>query len=252
MRTAGHGTVAALELPLAAGASGASGPRPRTSGGEPAAPGRALRRRRARLRTAFGGARGRRGRAARQRSLGELRPVVVTAAPLERGAVTRSLESWRKRSRSGGCLRRSRRPTRCALPAEALGRRLAVALPAGSYLTAASLAAGSPRSSGRAGPPRGTTPVEITVTGAGALEASRTEAGAAVDVVVSGEPGPGPAAGRTYVAAEGVPLLALRKAPAETGLGTDRWVATLALTRGQALRLIRADAAAASIRLLAR
>ena len=183
--------------------------------------------------------------------LGELRPVVVTAAPLERGATV-------ERREVEGALEERRVPAAFAppdvlgLPAEALGRRLAVSLPAGSYLTAASLAAGSPRAPGRAGPPRGTTPVEITVTGAGALEASRTDAGAAVDVVVSGEPGPGPAAGRTRVAAEAVPLLALRKAPAETGLGTDRWIATLALRRDQALRLIRADAAAASIRLLAR
>jgi SAF domain len=184
-------------------------------------------------------------------SLGELRPVVVTAAPLERGApldrsiVEEALEERRVPAAFAP-------PDALRVPAEALGRRVGVALPAGSYLTAASLAVGSPRPSGRTGPPRGTTPVEITVTGAGALEASRTEAGAAVDVVVSGDPGPGPAAGRTYVAAEGVPLLELRNAPAEAGLGSDRWIATLALTRGQALRLIRVDSAAASIRLLAR
>ena len=49
--------------------------------------------------------------------------------------------------------------------------------------------------------------------------------------MVSGAPGPGPGAGRTYVAAERVPLLSLRKAPAETGLAADRWIATLALRR---------------------
>jgi Flp pilus assembly protein CpaB len=182
--------------------------------------------------------------------LGELRSVVVTAAPLERGA---SLD----RTVTDKALEERRVPVAFAppdalsIPAEALGRRLAVPLPAGSYLTTASLVAGSPQRSRRTGPPRGTTPVEITVTGAGALEASRTEVGAAVDVVVSGEPGPGPAVGRTHIAAESVPLLALRKAPAETGLGADRWIATLALTREEALRLIRADSAAASIRLLA-
>ena len=94
--------------------------------------------------------------------------------------------------------------------------------------------------------------MEITVTGAGALEASRVAPGSPVDVVVSGDAGPGPAAGRTYVAAERVPLLALREAPAETGLGADRWVATLALRREQALRVIRAEEMAGSIRLLAR
>ena len=49
-----------------------------------------------------------------------------------------------------------------------------------------------------------------------------------------------------------MPLLALRKAPAETGLGADRWVATLALRREQALRVIRAEEMAGSVRLLAR
>ena len=183
--------------------------------------------------------------------LGEAPPRRGHGGAARAGRLTRSFDrGGSARGAAGAC--RLRAPDALRLPAEALGRRLAVSLPAGSYLTAASLAAGAEPRNGRGSPPRGTTPVEITVVGAGALEASRTEAGAAVDVVVSGEPGPGPAAGRTRVATEGVPLLALRKAPAETGLGSDRWVATLALTRGQALRLIRADSAAASIRLLAR
>jgi Flp pilus assembly protein CpaB len=183
-------------------------------------------------------------------ALGELRPVVVTAATLERGSVLdravieRDLEERRVPVAFTP-------PDALGLPAEALGRRVGVTLPAGSYLTASSLGAGA-RPGAREGPPRGTTPVEITVTGAGALEASRVAPGSPVDVVVSGDPGPGPAAGRTYVAAERVPLLALRKAPAETGLGADRWVATLALRREQALRLIRAEGMAGSIRLLAR
>lgn len=182
-------------------------------------------------------------------ALGELRPVVVTTKPIRRGTVL-------GRRELKGLLAARRVPAEFAppdalgAPAEALGRRLAVALPVGSYVTAAGLAAG-PKTPARAGPPRGTTPVEITVKGAGALEASRTGPGARVDVVVSGGPGPGPAMGRTYVAAKGVALLELREAPAETGLDSDRWVATLALRRDQALRLIRADAAASSIRLLA-
>jgi hypothetical protein len=142
-------------------------------------------------------------------------------------------------------------PDALGAPAEALGRRLAIALPPGSYVTAAALTAARPKRT-RAGPPRGTTPVEVTVTGAGALDASRTRPGSRVDVVVSGDPGPGPAMGRTYVAAAGVALLDLREAPAETGLDADRWVATLALRRDQALRLIRAETAAGAIRLLAR
>jgi Flp pilus assembly protein CpaB len=183
--------------------------------------------------------------------LGELRPVVVTAGTLERGTgfdrdlAERALEERRVPVAFAP-------PDALAAPAEVLGRRLGVTLPPGSYLTASGLAAGQRPHDGAAGPPRGTTPVEITVTGAGALEASRVMPGAEVDVVVSGDPGPGPSVGRTYVAAERVPLLELRKAPAETGLGADRWVATLALRREQALRLIRAEGAAASIRLLAR
>lgn len=181
--------------------------------------------------------------------LDDLRPVVVVSATLEPGVLDRR--------EVANALEERRVPSAFAPPdalrvrAEALGRRLAVALPTGSYLTAASLASGAPRDRGRAGTPPGTAAVEIAVTGAGALEASRMAPGAPVDVVVSGDAAPGPGAGRTYVAAERVPLLALRKAPAETGLGSDRWVATLALTRGQALRLIRAEGVANSIRLLA-
>jgi Flp pilus assembly protein CpaB len=183
--------------------------------------------------------------------LGELRPVVVTAGTVERGTVL-------DRASVRGALEERRVPGAFAPPdalglaAEAVGRRVGMTLPAGSYLTASSLATSGRSGGERRGPPRGTTPVEITVTGAGALEASRVAPGAPVDVVVSGDPGPGPATGRTYVAAEGVPLLELRRAPAETGLGVDRWVATLALRRPQALRLIRAEGVAGSIRLLAR
>jgi hypothetical protein len=72
-----------------------------------------------------------------------------------------------------------------------------------------------------------------------------------VDVVVSGDAAPGPSAGRTFVAANDVALLAVREAQAQPGLEADRWVATLALERGEALRLIRAESAGAQIRLLA-
>ncbi len=187
---------------------------------------------------------------ARRAGLGDLRPVVVVSASLERGAVLGRKEVEQ-------ALDERRVPADFAPPdaltvtREALGRRLAIALPPGSYVTAAALAEGAVRERDRSGAPRGTTPVEIAVTGAGALEASRVGPGARVDVVVSGASGPGPQAGRTYVAAESVPLLSLRKAPAETGLAADRWIATLALRRDQALTLIRAEGTARSIRLLA-
>lgn len=192
------------------------------------------------------------GRAAdpARHGLGKLRAVVVTSTALERGTVV-------ERRHLKSALAERRVPTGFAPPdalgatGEALGRRLAISLPPGSYMTAGALAAAGRRRPST-GPPRGTTPVEVTVTGAGALEATRAGPGTLVDVVVSGDPGPGPGTGRTRVAAERVALLDLREAPDETGLSSDRWVATLALRRDQALRLIRAEAAAGAIRLLAR
>jgi hypothetical protein len=190
------------------------------------------------------------GESAAGDQLGPLRSVIVTSAPLERGT---SVES--------GVARRSlaeRRVPEAFLPPdalgvveEALGRKLASSLPAGSYLTASAFRpppAGAPAGGGV---PRGTTPVEITVTGAGALLAARTNPRDLVDVVVSGDSSPGPGAGRTYVAASRVPLLGLGEARAEPGLEPDRWVATLALTRPEALRLIRAESVGAQVRLLA-
>jgi hypothetical protein len=182
--------------------------------------------------------------------LGQLRAVVVARAAIDRGTVV-----GRREAKD---LLEARRvpaafapPDALGTPAEALGRRLAVPLTPGSYLTAASLTAGAARDRRPTGPPRGTSPVEVAVTGAAALGTTRTGPGALVDVVVSGSPGPGPGAGRTYVAAERVPLLELREARAEAGMPADRWIATLALTRAQALRLIRAEGVARSIRLLA-
>ena len=180
--------------------------------------------------------------------MGALRSVVVTSAPLERGtAIGRRVagESLAERRVPASFVP----PDALGNPEEGLGRKLATALPAGSYLTAAALAAPRPEGAPGAGPPRGTTPVEITVTGAGALASTRLSS--RVDVVVSGDSAPGPGAGRTYVAASGVPLLGLSEARAEPGLESDRWLATLALTRQQALRLIRADSVGAQVRLLA-
>ena len=141
-------------------------------------------------------------------------------------------------------------PDALGSPGEAVGRKLATSLPAGSYLTASVLKAKA-ASPGRWGPPEGTTPVEVVVTGGGALVSTRTGSGRRVDVIVSGDSAPGPGAGRTYVAASSVPLLGLREARAQTGIESESWVATLAVTRGQALSLIRAESAGAQVRLLA-
>ncbi|MEJ7875921.1 MAG: SAF domain-containing protein [Solirubrobacterales bacterium] len=183
--------------------------------------------------------------------LGPLVPVVVTSAPLERGTVL-----GRKEVKEAFSERRVPEsfapPDALGAPAEALGRKLATSIPVGSYMTAAAFKIKAPRGGPADGPPRGTTPVEIAVTGAGALASTRTSAGDRVDVVVSGDSSPGPSVGRTYVAASGIPLLGLREAQAEPGLASDRWTATLALTREEALSLIRAESVGAQVRLLAK
>ena len=128
-------------------------------------------------------------------------------------------------------------PAALAAPAEALGLAPVVAVPAGSYLLATQLR--SPRA-GRGGARlgRGRRPVEIVVGGAGALSAFGAQpVGSRVDVVVTTEPD-GAGEGRSYVAAPGVPLLAL--GPGGEG-GPGEANATLGLTRRQALRLIEAE-----------
>lgn len=176
---------------------------------------------------------------------GPLRPVVVVESGLAAGSPVGPREV-------AAALGVRRVPARfvpagaLAAPAEALGLVARAALPAGSYLLATQL--GPPRRDrvARGGLRGGRRPVEIVVSGAGALLAAPSAAGSRVDVVVTGEPtGPGP--GRTYVAAAAVPLLALRPDPeAGAGLGA----ATLGLTRGQALRLIAAESFARKITLL--
>ena len=107
-------------------------------------------------------------------------------------------------SRSGSCRRgRWRRPRKRSAWSRSPRS-------AGSYLLATQLRPPRPRrdSAGPALGPR-RRPVEIAVSGAEALlAAGAAPRGAKVDVVVTTEPsGAGP--GRTYVAAAGVPLLAL-------------------------------------------
>lgn len=183
------------------------------------------------------------------RGYGPLRPVVVVEAGLAAGRTIGPREV-------GAALAVRRVPARfappgaLAAPAEALGLAAKAPLPPGSYLLAAQL--GPP---GRKARPRrlrgGRSPVEIAVSGAGALlAAGPAGAGARVDVVVTGEPaGAGP--GRTYVAAAGVPLLGLRPESEGPGPGASA-AATLGLTRRQALRLIGAESFARRITVLPR
>lgn len=168
---------------------------------------------------------------------GPLRPVVVLAAELRAGRAVGPEEI-------GAALELRRVPARfvppgaLTAPGDALGLAPTATLPAGSYLLATQLRPPRRRTSPGLGGDR--RPVEISVSGAAALlAAGPAPAGRRVDVVVTAEPrGPGP--GRTYVAAAGVPLIAL--GPGADGPGPGGLsAATLALTRRQALRLIAAE-----------
>jgi Flp pilus assembly protein CpaB len=143
-------------------------------------------------------------------------------------------------------------PGALSIAEQALGREPATPLPAGSYVVAAQLRAPQDADAGGAGDlERGRRPVEIAVEGGEALLATGSPQGSTVDVVVTTEPnGPGP--GHTYIAAAGVRLLALtQQDPAGPGPSAG-WSATLALTRGEALRLIEAESFARGVRLLPR
>jgi hypothetical protein len=172
---------------------------------------------------------------------GPLREVVVAARPLAAHARLSS-------KAAEGALEVRRVPERfvppdaLASPAQAVGRSPAVPVPPGGYLLASQLGTGEAPAGRRDSLPAGVARVEIAVQGAGALARRRA---ARVDVVVTSE-AVGLRNGRTYVAAPAVELLDLRAGPNET------WVATLALTRPQALRLIEAESFARSIRLLER
>jgi Flp pilus assembly protein CpaB len=184
------------------------------------------------------------------RGYGELRPVVVATAALEPG---RPIDPGRAADR----LELRRVPARfvppdaLAAPAAAIGLVPAAIVPAGSYLLASQLRPPRRQGAGAVGLGAGLQPVDIAVEGAEALLlGGGRPAGSRVDVVVTAEPtGSGP--GRTYVAAAAVPLLALAPATDPTAAeGTS--VATLGLTRDQALRLIAAESFARRLTLLAR
>jgi Flp pilus assembly protein CpaB len=185
-------------------------------------------------------------------ALGRLRSVVVAtkALParraLDRDAIAAGLEVRRIPEAFAA-------PDALANPAEAIGRRPAAPVPAGAYLVGSQLL--SPRRPGDMASPEldaGRRPVEIAVAAAGPLA---SEVGELVDVIVTGEPVAGSGGGRTYVAAAEVELLDLRPAE-ETDIASgplpagDAAIATLALKRGQALRLIHAQSFAREVRLI--
>jgi Flp pilus assembly protein CpaB len=182
------------------------------------------------------------------RGYGPLRSVAIAVRGLDAGEpllseeVSSALESRRVPVRFVP-------PGALEAPEDALGLVPVAAITAGSYLLAAQLRPPGRRPS--AGPeldPR-RRPVEIGVTGAEAmLSTGAAPRGAKVDVVVTTEPsGAGP--GRTYVAAVGVPLLALGPGADGPGPGGSS-AATLGLTKSQALRLIAAESFARKLTLL--
>jgi Flp pilus assembly protein CpaB len=177
---------------------------------------------------------------------GELRPVVVAGTSLAAGQevdprLVRELEVRRVPARFVP-------PGALSTPPQALGLVTRAPVPAGSYLLASAL-----RPPGAGSKPglmlgRGRRPVQIAVSGAGALLAAGSPPpGTRVDVVVTVEP-KGAGSGRTYVAAPGVPLLALAAGAEAEAAGEAE--ATLGLTRAQALDLIHAESFARQVTLL--
>jgi Flp pilus assembly protein CpaB len=181
------------------------------------------------------------------RGYGELRPVLVAADDLEAGKAIGPVVAAEKLEVRRVPLRFAP-PDVLADPAEAVGLVPAVAVPSGSYLSAAQLRPQRQAPGPRLG--QGRRPVEIAVSGAGALSAFGTQpVGSSVDVVVTSEPS-GAGAGRTYVAAPAVPLLGL--GPGAEGPGGETATATLGLTRAQALRLIAAESFARRVTVIPR
>lgn len=183
------------------------------------------------------------------RGYGELRPAVVARADLEPG---RAIDP----RRAAAALEVRRIPVRFVPPGalqdpvEAIGLVPGAAIPAGSYLLASQLRPPRPGGADALGLEPGRRPVEISVSGAGALLlAGAQAAGEKVDVVVTTEPA-GSGRGHTYVAAAAVPLLALGPDAEQPVEGAA--LATLGLTRREALRLIAAESFARQVTLLPR
>lgn len=176
---------------------------------------------------------------------GDLRPVLVASGDIAAGTVIGPAQASEamsvRRVPSSfvppGSLRR---------PEQAIGRAPAADIPSGSYVIGAQLELPAPATPAAPGAGQGRSPVQVSVTGAEALTlGGAAPEGSRVDVVIAQRSGLGNDA-KTYIAASGVRLLALR-APQGSGQG---WSATLALNRDQALELIEAEAAAREIRLL--
>lgn len=126
--------------------------------------------------------------------------------------------------------------------ADAIGLRAAIPIPRGAYVTGSALAASD--NAGTTLAP-GERALDVSVSNTGAAELGG--AGARVDVLVTtGRDG---TKGRTSLALQDVPLLAVRQG---TGQESDKLVATLRVTVRQAVYLTAAQNFAQEVRLLPR
>jgi pilus assembly protein CpaB len=187
-------------------------------------------------------------------AVGPLVPVLVTRTNVDSGTRLKASELAVRRVPS-------RFAPRDALPAAAAvsGQRSAVALAAGSYVTAGALetGGGDQNAGGPAPIRRGERSVDVAVAGGEGLAGAPP--GTRVDVLVTKEAQGDGGGGRTYVALQDVELLAARPAPeggaASGGGGAGSratTVATLRVTLRQAVFLTAAQSFAREIRLLVR
>jgi hypothetical protein len=182
-------------------------------------------------------------------SYGRLRPVVVVTGLLAGGEL---LTPRILRDRTEIRQVPARFVPARALPApdRALGFEPQGPLAAGSYLTAGILRRPEGDRPGKPRIARGRVPVELTVSGAGALSGPGTASGRGrmVDVLVTEEGRIG-GRGKTRIAALRVPLLTVVGSD-PAGAGTSRVV--LGLTRSQAISLIDAESFARRLTVLPR
>jgi Flp pilus assembly protein CpaB len=129
---------------------------------------------------------------------------------------------------------------------EAVGFVASVALPAGSYVSAAALRLPRKNRDRSPGIGRGRVPLEISVSGADALPGP----GVRVDVLVTREAEVG-RSGRTEVVVTGVPLLAV-SGPDAAGAVPGLTRVVLAVPRRKAIELVDAEAFARRITILGR
>ena len=132
-------------------------------------------------------------------------------------------------------------------PEMAVGLEPVAALPAGSYLSANLIRPPEPKREKKPAVGAGRHPVELSVSGAGAL-AEVSGSSSKVDVLVTRENRDG-SGGHTFVAASGVPLLSLGPS-GKSDLGPDLLTVPVALTSRQALVLVEAEAVARRVTVL--